>query len=382
LFADAAFADIHVWAARSNRLVETLHGPSSGLTAIAFSSQGLLAGAGRDGTVRIWAPDPDLPLRTVHSPGVALSQAGSTEHAHLAAVGSAADGVVVTNEQGGEVATLALNSAVFGGDSQFVVTSDGGLAFAQHGRLDLVKLPSGDLLRSWPLVPSTASFGITAGGGDIADVTSNGALTLLSGGRPRTTQVAVDQSFGNAPDVLLSPDQRWVAVTGAIHPAGIRILNVPSLANVRTERGSEPAFSPSGRLLAILRPDLSIAILRTSDWHLQATLLGGLSMSRGGLSFSPDERLVAQTGDGKLRTWDASDGTVLTTRYVVDDIGDSASTLSLSPPVLTDAGSAIVGASRADAVETFEVCPSCLSATALLRQARLRLLEIREARSG
>jgi WD40 repeat protein len=70
-------------------------------------------------------------------------------------------------------------------------------------------------------------------------------------------------------------------------------------------------FPPGGALMAIQRPDQSIAIVRTDTWKSQADVKGEPAFAPR-LAFSPDDRLVAAVDmDGVLRVWDAGDGTAV-----------------------------------------------------------------------
>lgn len=361
-----------VWSAASAREVESLPGASSqASTSVAFSSNGMLAGGSDDGRVRVWAPDPDLPESQIRLDGLAPG-AGGAPGLHLAALGNPRGEVVIANDQGQVIKHLAPN-----GDDELAVGPAGYLAFTRSGSLAVVSLPSGRQVHSWALPSSDAAYkvAVSAGGDVAAAISDQGALSLFSRRGGLRTTVPPDSNA--VPEVALSPDGRLVAIPGAANPAGVRLLRASDLSTIRTEAGTAAAFSPTGSLLAIERPDNSIAILRTDDWRVLTVMRGESAQAR--LGFSPDARLLAASGsDGVLRVWDVADGTLLATRVVTEsDINTEGSALGLSTPVLTAAGYALVGANFSQSVDSYHVCPRCLSASGLIAQADARLSQIR-----
>jgi WD40 repeat protein len=361
----------NVWRAESSRQVEALPGGSSQrLTAATFSSIGQLAAGSETGSVRIWDPDPDLPVRTL--PGSSGLESGAAPFVHLGVFGTD-NGVLVTDDGGREVRRLSWQGDLGGS----AVGADGYLALQLNDSLRIVKLPSGSLVRSWPLPnESFDNVAISADGRLAAAVSDTGALTVFSEGHATKTAV---QSGSESPDISLSPDGGLLAFAGAGNPTVTRLLRTSDLKAVRSEPGEAATFSPTGRFMAIQRPDLSIAIIRTSDWHTITVIRGASSVI--GLRFSPDDHLLGAGGqDGVLRIWDASDGTLLTTHYVTEsDIQTNGPEQRLSAPVLTATGYAVVHSDFTSSVDTYEACTMCLRSAALLAQATARLHEIRPA---
>ncbi len=376
LAAGAGFVGLDVWST-GTRLVELLRGGSTqAFSAVAFSAGDLLAGGSRDGSVRLWAADPDAPDHALPvSDSFDFSVGQGAPNVHLAVIGDAHYGVVVVDDQGREVARLSP-----AGDTPFAVAADGELAFTRGGTLYVWRLPTGQLVRSWklPLPPaptpgaptSLAAVAISADGRTAATVTADGTVTLVSAHGTSVTRIPVGAV---SPGLSMSPDGRLLAVTVA---SGVRILDTNRLAPVRTELGVAATFSMSGDLIAIQRPDLSIAIIRTGDWLVQTTARGE-PVQAGALSFSPDDSLVAATGDdGILRTWDSNDGALIATRQVIES-GITAQRTPSVPVVLTAGGFAVVGSAVDAAVNAYRVCDQCLNPRGLLAQADARLAEIR-----
>ena len=358
--AEAGPAGVDVWDAGSGRVIASIGGSSAGsFSALAFSPADRLAGGSSDGSVRVWAPDPDLPLRVVHA-DIHAGGADEAAAAHLAVLGDA-ERLVVLNDDGNEVKALNLKT-----DGPIGLSTTGQLAFARGGALYERQLPSGRAQRSWklPFSSSPAAVALARGGTPAAVVATDGRLALFLGAHTLTTVVPA-APFPDQPELSMSPDGRLLAVTG---PKGVRILNTQNLRVVHSEPGSTVSFSPSGALIAVQRPDLSVAVLRTSDWGLQSMERG--EPTQAAISFSPNGRLLAATAtDAVMRIWDDRDGTLLSSTHVEESALATART-GISPPVLTAAGVAVVSANGA--ANVYLVCPNCLNPTALLKAAAAR----------
>jgi WD40 repeat protein len=370
--AAVGFTGIDVWRPSSTRLVEQLHGGSAaGFTALAFARNGLLAGGSSDGSVRVWAPDPDLPDRVVPASSIA---AYAVPGAHLAVVGDAQNGLGVFDDVGKLVKSISL-----GGDGPIALASAGQVAFTSHGRLDVLQLPSETLIRSWALQSGSAPSGvaISGDGRTAATIAANGTVTLFSTTRPPATFFPHDET--PTATITLSPDGRFLTVDTS---RGLEIFNTSHRGLVRTEPALTPVFSASGsavfsasgRFLAIQRRDLSIAIISTTNWRTRAVIEG--EPVQAALGFSPDDRLLAGTGgDALLRVWDTTDGASLTSKQVIES-SFAATQTGLSRPVLTAAGFALIAVGSEGSVFAYRICDGCLDAAALLRQADVRLRAI------
>lgn len=371
LAAAAGFIGVDVWSS-STRLLEVLHGSSQqSFRAVAFSTNGLLAGGSGDGSVRVWAPDPDLPDAATGVPAAfSLGSAGGAPAVHLAAFGDARAGLLVVDDSGRKVATLSPN-----GDGPFAVSAGGEVAFTRSGKVVVERLRTGRPVRTWSLSSASGSgapsaIAISADGRTVATI-SGGTLTVLSPRERRTRTIQVGDSSAAA--LSMSPSGALVAVTV---PSGVQILDTATLTRVRRASGVAAAFSTTGSLMAIQRPDLSISILRTTGWRAQATLQGEPAQATR-LVFSPDDRLLAVLGDdGVLRVWDTSDGTLLATRQVIES-SLVAQRTGVPAVVLTATGLALVADSVDSTLNAYLVCGRCFDATALLTEAAARLEEIK-----
>jgi WD40 repeat protein len=362
LAAGAGFLGVDVWSS-SSRLVEVLHGSSAqSFSSVAFSSTGLLAGGSRDGSVRIWAPDPDAPDLT-RADGTTSEQAHGAAAAGLVAVGDGDSNVTVLDEHGRQLKRLAP-----GGERPFAVSADGLLAFTRPGTLYVWRLRSGTSVRSYPLPRHTtpAAISMSADGGTVAAITGVGKVMVLSEEGAHMTAVPVGANFSSSHALSMSPDGRLLAITLR---DSVRILRTSDLETVREEPGIAAAFSSSGSLLAVQRPDLAVALLRTDGWKRQATATDEKGNIEG-LAFSPDDRLLAATGsDGVLRVWDTRDGALIATRQLVESTL-AAQRTGVPPVALTAAGIAFAGGSG------YDVCDRCLDRNALLAKADARLAQI------
>jgi WD40 repeat protein len=368
LAAAAGFSGVDVWSS-SSRLVEVFHGGSTlPFSVVRFSSTGMLAGGSKDGSVRIWAPDPDRPDRTIPIPeNSSANYAGGAPGVGLVGIGDARSTITLANKSGAAVGTISPD-----GDGPFAVGKQGVVAFTHEGTLIVSRLRSGRHLHTWKIQSGSApaAISVSADGSKAAVISNtgssgylsrNGTITLASSRGTLTTTVPLGNDY--SPGLSFSPDGRLLAVTVG---SDVQILNTNNLSLERNLSGTAANFSTGGQLIAVQRPDLSIVILHSDDWQTQ-TVIDGEPVLASQLSFSPDDRLLAVLGDdGVLRIWDATDGTILATRQVIES-GLTAQRAEVPPVVLTDAGFALVG------VNAYDVCDQCLSADALLAQAHTRL---------
>lgn len=374
LAAAAIRAGTEVWSAVSGRLVEILHGQTSqSFNPVAFSASGMLAAGAEDGYISLWAPNPDLPVRSTSAQvGTSFAQlyfAAGAPDARLAALGDATQYVYVTDSAGRVLRRIALD-----GDGPFALTAGGELAYTRAGALTLVRLPSDARVGSFPLHDRDPAIAVSASanGGVIAALTEAGELNVVSAGRVVSSRIPFSPFAVTQTNVLsLSSDGRQLIVVGMPGANEISVLRTSDLHVLHSYPGTAAAFA-RGPLLAIERPDLTIAVLRRQDFATE-TVLRGDTYGESQLAFSPGGRLTAALDQAAvLRVWDTADGSLLITRHIVDGIYPGR--LPTPQIVLTRAGLALVGT---DAVEAFDACSACLDVKALLASARSRLQQIR-----
>lgn len=382
LVAAATQTGTDVWSAASGRLVETLpDATSQEVQASAFSAAGLLATGSADGSVRVWAPDPDLPSHAQPGGFDGLDHGGDAPVARLAAIGDASATVFVTDQAGDVRARLKL-----GGDSPFAVGALGALAYVRAGRLDVIHLPSTHIVRSWALGRGSTIAGIAVSGDGrvaatmLSTATARALLSVHTPTGTRTTSLPVSD-FGAGASIALSPDGRLIVLAGLAGHHSVRVLRTRDLSSAFAAQGTAAQFSSSGAALAIERPDQSIVVLDTRRFRTTSVLIGE-QYPNTSLGFSPDGRTVAAVDeDDVLRVWDTADGTALDTIFFAD--GEVYPGRTLAPQaVLVGGGRALIGSDQTAALDTLEVCDQCLDARALLAQAARRLRAIRPVRSS
>ena len=120
---------------------------------------------------------------------------------------------------------------------------------------------------------------------------------------------------GDVPDVVYSPDGRWIASLGA--SGQIKIWDaltgeaLQTLENPTSEFGSSLAFSPDGSSLAAAY-FTQVVLWDTQNWEIQDTLAGqtvgttsGYNLGVGQIAFcSGGERLALANLDGVSKVWD------------------------------------------------------------------------------
>jgi WD40 repeat protein len=265
-----ALADAAAWLARgAPRRGREFPAHAGGVTGVAFSpSAALLASAGSDGVVRLWAcpagedvpSRPERELKGHSGPvwGVAFSPDGQS----LASAG--------------EDGTVRLWEAGRGREAHRLTGHTGpvlSVAFSTDGRR-LAGAGDDRTVRVW-------------------DVASRKVTTLLRGHASRVNAVA------------FSPDGRRVASCGDDRHGKVWDLRA-AYGPLRLGGGpavAALAFAPGGRALAAAGPQRKLEL-----WDLgkraRALQLPGLAHGARGLAFSPDGRLLAAAAaDNRVKVW-------------------------------------------------------------------------------
>ncbi len=109
-----------------------------------------------------------------------------------------------------------------------------------------------------------------------------------------------------------SPDGRYLATN--LSP-GTTLWDLTTGQAARTVQGSQPTFSPDGRVLAVKPLWSSVAFYDTATWQKQA-----ITLRRYEARFSHDGRaLLCQGDDGRLEFRDRATGRLRASLYLLDD---------------------------------------------------------------
>ncbi|MBK8271044.1 MAG: WD40 repeat domain-containing protein [Planctomycetes bacterium] len=111
-------------------------------------------------------------------------------------------------------------------------------------------------------------------------------------------------------DFVLSPDEKWVAVTG--DSTQVEIWDRSKRRRIATLEASkrfidELAFSPDGSLLAGAADDGGIYLWNTNDWSIRGIMRGHRPEARS-VCFLRGDRLLSGARDGVLAVWDTKSG--------------------------------------------------------------------------
>lgn len=239
------------------------------VTGVAFSPDGqVLAGAGKDGVVRLWGPQNDQPLLELTGHEGPVNAVAFSPAASLLASGGRDGTVRLWDPRTGcLLATLA-------GHSGAVCTT----AFSRDGRT-LVTSGSGQEVWIW-------------------DATT---------GRPRRT-------LGSAEAVTaasLSPSGREVVYGmegGTLEIVDLETLRTRIGFRAHHETVTAVVFSPDGSLVASGSVDRTLR-LWSAETGERTTVLTGHPQAISALAFHPSAALLASAGlDGKVRLWDPTTG--------------------------------------------------------------------------
>jgi WD40 repeat protein len=120
-------------------------------------------------------------------------------------------------------------------------------------------------------------------------------------------ETALTMDAGRFHRLAFSGDSRWLAVHGDLFE--LRRVGSWQPAPPLPYPGAQPAlgsaaFSPDGRILAVVEEQENIRLFDLVTWKFLGLLRSPVSGSINGLAFSPDSTtLAAACGQGRLRIW-------------------------------------------------------------------------------
>jgi WD40 repeat protein len=303
--------EVVVWDAGTGQAARTLPGPPGGVLGVAYTPDDRLAATGRDGTIRIWAPDgAETILRgTPPTTPPVVRQDGK----FLAAGGGNADNA-------GEVTIWNLAGPSEDRVLRAHVGSVAGIAFGPDGE----RLATGGadgLVKLWQ--PSNGREVRTVRGheGAVSAVAvSPDTLTVASAGRDGTVRLwdvptgegrILKGHPGPVTAVAFAPDGSWLASAGAGGEVIVWDANtgVPRLTlKGHTGGALALAVGPDGRRLATAGADRLVRVWDAADGR-ELLVCRGHAAAAAGVAFSPDGTQIASAGaDRTVRVWDTATG--------------------------------------------------------------------------
>lgn len=305
---------IRLWDTTTGRAVRVLAGHVGPVATLAFAKDGRrLASAGQDGRIRVWDITTGAVLRTlVGSTAWVATLAFSPDGRWLASTGH--DPVVqIWNLATGTVRT------VLEGHDGWVHT----VGFSPDGGR-LVSAGEDETVRIWDLAGS-GGHRICLGhiGSVRAAVFAPSGAAVASGGDDRTI-ILWDPNTGEATARIRDRHPGWIRSL-VYHPEGHWLASAGDEGRIRLWSQGNPhliaelaehtgvvralAVNDDGKLLVSAGDDRTVRVWDCEN-HRQQRVLGGEPDEPRVLCFTPDgRRLVSGTGHGVVQIWDAVAGT-------------------------------------------------------------------------
>jgi WD40 repeat protein/energy-coupling factor transporter ATP-binding protein EcfA2 len=299
--ATASEGKIHLWQ-QNGELVKTLSGDQSAVESMAFNARSqLLASASAEGTARIWQLNQGSAV-TLKGHSAAVKQVVFSSDGGVAT--ASVDGTVkLWNSQGQLLRSLEVGTPVTG-----VAFSPNGktLAASTADKIELWRMAAGNAEASQSLAIDQAhSLAFSADGQTL--VASDADHELCWWKRDRTGGFAARPAHiipdASVSRITFSPNGKTLA---AISPdQTIQIWDREGHL-VRTLKGhtqpvADLAFSPDGRTLVTSGGD------QTRLWQLQNPAVATLNAQAQLIAYRPDNQLVASIGaEGVIKLWKAN----------------------------------------------------------------------------
>ena len=382
----AADGTASVWSVATKQELVSYDGPTSAIGSIAFTPDGgSVLTASDDGVARIWrAIGVEQSFQTVPltgTPGQLAFDGNAVETvpSEQPVIFSvpAADGSAVRRR------TLpGVNAVVLSGDGRLALGTDTRQSqFPQAGQATIFNTRSGRIERrlsvTWaPAVNGSWTQSTTFNWNDTRVALLEGSTT--SGPAPViltiTTGNAVGlQGAGNtcaAPPELFafSRDGRRIAAADGCGYADVWDARTGRLLRQVNDNGEISAvdLSPDGSRLLVSSGDARATIWSVATGRRVVSLIGD-TRGLAAAAFSPDGSLVATSSlDHTVRIWNSRTGQVLRVLTFPDDQGPLAFNASGSEFAVAETDPA---PGAPDVVRTFDTCPACTNARALLSLA-------------
>lgn len=321
---------IRIWDVQSARVIRTLRGGSSAVSAVAVSSDGrVVAGAFGDGSVRAWK----LPSRRTPEEGMVTDLEFSPDGNLLAAV-SAGGGVDLI----GAVTGVRIQRL---GEAEPMTAC----AFSPDGRLVVAATSRGEIV-AWSLPDGKNVWRVNAGS-VVRDLKilpdGRRVICIVDSGRLRVVDARDGKLLEDCPGIrgpthlAISPRGHWAAAGSREGQVGLwRLPGGERLRLWKAHRefpglGSavnDIAFDAGGGRILTVGGDNYLRIWERQSGKRLGEFRGRGSMGTFALAVSPDGRRVATSGfDRSIRIWDIEEGREICSY----DQGEAVTRLAFSP---------------------------------------------------